>query len=355
MSQEFTISNITFYRLFLWLSVIALIYFFKDLLLMLVIGIFFAVILEVPIQKLLNKKFFIFKYNFTVSRTSATALIFGLGMFIVFLFFYKIMPIIYNQLFELYHNLYIKLLENTKTNIHFIDKTNIVNYIKSEIAQAINMEVISKVFNTTKESMNFIFYVVSNIFGGIINFLLITIFTFYFCLEDKGVERLIKTISPVNRAKTFVNIWNRAQNKIQNWAEGQFISASIIAIIVFVCLFVIKMPYAFIFALLSLFGQMIPLVGILLSSIPAIIVAFLFVDIQFAIIVAIIFFIISQIESYVVYPKVMDNKVGVPALFVLISILVGVKLLGFWGVVLAVPIVAVIIEMMKDLAKHKNI
>ncbi|MDI9354994.1 MAG: AI-2E family transporter [Cyanobium sp. MAG06] len=106
-------------------------------------------------------------------------------------------------------------------------------------------------------------------------------------------------------------------------------AAVIIGLMVLVALLIAKMPYAGLFAVLSFAGEMIPLVGLLLSSIPAIIVAGVLIGVDYAVIITLIFFIIAQIENYIVYPKIMSNRVGVPSLVVLLSILIGLKLLGF--------------------------
>lgn len=349
--SEIIISNSTLWRITIWGAMLSLLYFFKDLILILVLGIFFAVILEPIIKKILKLNLKIKNISIGFNRGSATFFIFLIAFTFIFFFLYKLLPIIANQLINLYESLHNKILNINAANIPFAGeslKIIILDYFKYlDVSNFVN------IIKSSSNSFTSIIAFISGFFGGILNFLLIIVFTFYFCLEDRGVERLIRIFSPQDYTNNLIAIWNRAENKIQNWAEGQLLSAIIMSIIVFISLFIANMPYAFTFAILSFIGQMIPLVGLILSSIPAIIVALLFVNIKFAIIIAIIFFIIAQIENYIVYPKVMDNKVGVPALFVLIAILIGVKLLGFWGVVLAVPVAAVIIETLKDMYKHK--
>jgi predicted PurR-regulated permease PerM len=65
------------------------------------------------------------------------------------------------------------------------------------------------------------------------------------------------------------------------------------------------------------------------------------------------FFVISQLENYVITPKIMNSMIGVPAIVVLIAVIVGAKLAGFWGVLIAVPIAAIFMELVNDILQDK--
>ena len=67
------------------------------------------------------------------------------------------------------------------------------------------------------------------------------------------------------------------------------------------------------------------------------------------IIVLIFFFVIQQIENHLIYPLVVTQVVGVPSVLVIIAIIIGYTLVGFLGVILAVPIAAVLQEFLKDM------
>ena len=65
------------------------------------------------------------------------------------------------------------------------------------------------------------------------------------------------------------------------------------------------------------------------------------------------YFIIGQIENHILYPNVMNKMVGVPSVVVIISLIVGAKLAGFWGILIAVPLAAIMIGFLDDLDNHK--
>ena len=108
------------------------------------------------------------------------------------------------------------------------------------------------------------------------------------------------------------------------------------------------------YAILAFFGELIPMVGLTLATIPALFLAWVHGGTSLLGVVAIIYFIISQLENHVLYPKVMNKMVGVPSVVVIIAIVIGAKLAGIWGVVLAVPLASVLMELADDINKRKS-
>ena len=346
--NNINISNTSIFRLCIWAAGVYALFYFKDLIIVIIISIFLSILIE-PLINIVRK---IRILSLSMSRVSAVSIVFLIIFFIIFLLGYFLLPILIKEIIILLNNLpkFIEGLSLWKDNQYITDISNIltnssINFDIKQVLPSIEYSIIGigKAWSTTGALLQ-----------NIINILLTIIFTFYFSIEEKGVENCIRLISPADKSAYIISIWNRAERKIGDWASGQLITATIVGVIVLISLLLANMPYAVIFALLSFFGEMIPLVGLLLSSIPAIIVAGVLINFNYAIIIAIIFFVISQIENYIIYPKIMSNRVGVPSLVVLLSILIGLKLLGFWGVVLAVPVAAVIVEYFRDLRRINN-
>ncbi len=67
-----------------------------------------------------------------------------------------------------------------------------------------------------------------------------------------------------------------------------------------------------------------------------------------------IYFIISQLEGHVLYPRVMNKMVGVPSVLVIIALVIGAKFAGIWGVILSVPMAAIFMEIANDHNKRKH-
>jgi predicted PurR-regulated permease PerM len=106
-------------------------------------------------------------------------------------------------------------------------------------------------------------------------------------------------------------------------------------------------------AILAFFGELVPMVGLTIATVPALFLAWTHGGTSLLGIVAIIYFIIGQLENHVLYPKVMNKLVGVPSVVIIIALVVGAKLAGIWGVLLAVPIAAIFMELADDINKRK--
>ena len=107
-------------------------------------------------------------------------------------------------------------------------------------------------------------------------------------------------------------------------------------------------PYFFVLAVICGIGEMIPMVGPLLSAIPAVAVAFT-VSPGLALAVAVFFFLQQALENNVLVPRVMGQQVGLSAVTVIIALSIGSELLGLVGALLAVPTAAIIQVLVEEL------
>ena len=127
----------------------------------------------------------------------------------------------------------------------------------------------------------------------------------------------------------------------------------IIGVIVFIALTILQVQYAFILSILSALFEIIPYFGPVMAAIPAIAVA----SIQeplLGLLVAGIYFIVQQMENHLIYPQVVRKTVGVPPLLAIIAILIGGKLAGMMGVIIAIPLAVVLVEYLIDIVDRKK-
>jgi predicted PurR-regulated permease PerM len=126
------------------------------------------------------------------------------------------------------------------------------------------------------------------------------------------------------------------------------------ATLVFIPLLVIGVPYSALLAVFVFFGELIPMVGFALATIPALLSAFVFGGLSLALMVGIIYMVINFLENHVLYPSIMNRLVGVPSVIIVIAVIVGAELAGIWGVILSVPLSAVLMELASDVEKRKS-
>ena len=119
------------------------------------------------------------------------------------------------------------------------------------------------------------------------------------------------------------------------------------SVLVFILLTVTGVPYALVIAFIAFILALIPLVGSVTSAIIASLVA-LSVSPTTAIIVAVTYVIYMQIEAYIITPKIMSRAVEVPGAVVVVAALAGGALLGVLGALVAIPIAASIILIIRQ-------
>ncbi len=193
----------------------------------------------------------------------------------------------------------------------------------------------------------------SFIFGGVLSFLLIVILSFYLAVQDDGVGKFLKMVTPWKQEKYVMDLWTRSRKKIALWMQGQILLAVIIAVLVYLGLLMIRLPHALLLAAAAGLFEIVPLFGPIIAAIPAILVGFGAGGMPEALLIAGLFLIVHQFENQLIYPLVVKKVVGVPPMVSIVALLIGAKLAGFIGIVISVPLAAILMEFLSDLEKEK--
>ena len=199
-----------------------------------------------------------------------------------------------------------------------------------------------------------VFQLFVTFFGGIFSLVLVIVLSFYFALQDTGVDDFLRLVLPVKHEEYAVDLWKRTQKKIGLWMQGQILLSVIVGVLVYLGLLIIGVPYALLLAVFTAMIEIIPIFGSLLSGVVAVMVGFADGGIAIAAIVAGLYIVVNQFESNLVYPLIVKKIVGIPPLLVIVALIAGYTLAGFLGVLLSVPAAAVLLEFITDFDKRKR-
>jgi predicted PurR-regulated permease PerM len=196
---------------------------------------------------------------------------------------------------------------------------------------------------------------IANVAGGIFGVVTILILTFYMLVDSWSLrDHALKLFPRKHRARADAAS-REAMTKVSAWLGGQLLLAAVIGATSAVGLWALGIPFFYVLALLSAVGEMIPMVGPILSAIPAIAVAST-VSVEKALFVMLYFFLQQQLENHILVPKIMSRQVGVSPVTVIVALLIGGSLLGIVGALLAVPTAAILqvvaAELMTEDAGH---
>ncbi|MBI2645156.1 AI-2E family transporter [Candidatus Uhrbacteria bacterium] len=225
------------------------------------------------------------------------------------------------------------------------------------IAQSMNpdvnvLEQLKKGFQAVESSLvqaaGGIFIKIFDFIKGIIAFFFVFVVTFYMIVQERAIKGAIHLVTPTRYRYYVDGLISQIQKKIGLWLRGQLILSFIIFLMVFIGLVALGVPYALILALVAGLAEFVPYIGPVLGSVPAIFIAFDQSPLL-ALWVVLLFLCIQRLENDFIVPRVMQKTIGINPLVSIIAILVGAKLAGFLGVLLAIPVTAILGVIIEDM------
>jgi predicted PurR-regulated permease PerM len=174
------------------------------------------------------------------------------------------------------------------------------------------------------------------VFNGLFAFVTVLVISFYLVAEENGMGKFVHALFPKEQQSVLLHLIDRFQVKMGRWVLGQLILSVSIFLITFIGLSILGVKYALFLALLAGLLEVVPYIGPFLSAVPAVIFAFIQSP-TLALATIVLYIVVQKTEGYVLVPKIMQKTVGTTPLVVLVSLLVGLKLAGVFGLLLAVP------------------
>lgn len=188
-------------------------------------------------------------------------------------------------------------------------------------------------------------------FSKIVGAVLVPIITFYFVVDKDKILKRVNDRIPDKYRDDFLYLYNNINIAMHDIVRGRFIMAIFVGIATMIMLFILRIEFAVVIGVITMIADIIPYFGPFLGFLPALLFALMQSPIK-AIWVSVFFVLIQWIENNIVGPKVLGSSTGLHPLVILLSIIVGGGMFGVWGMILAVPIVAIIL-IIKDFAKQK--
>jgi predicted PurR-regulated permease PerM len=337
-----TISSKTLIRVLLILGAAGLALYLLDVILILLTAIVIASAIEPGIRWFVRRK---------IPRVPATIFVYSLLAIFIFGIFYFIIPTLLQEFVD-----FIKVLPEkvTAVNVNTGDKSFLSAIQGLGTSESLG-NVVQSISNTFSSSSDNIVSVLSTVFGGITSFLLIFVLSFYFTVREGGIEDFLKLTTPFRHESYVIDLWKRSQEKIGRWMQGQLMLALIVGVLVFIGLSILGVQNALFLAFISTIFEVIPIFGPIIAAIPGILVGFTQGGFTYGVVVAVMYIIVQQIESNVIYPLIAKKVLDVPPIIVIIALVIGGKLGGFLGILLSVPIAAALTEYMGDLIESRSL
>lgn len=331
MNQTINISTSTIIRFVLIVGIAGALYFLRDVFLIIFAALILAIALDRPIDLLEEKG---------VPRFLGVILIYLL-LFAAFAWlFYLVFPVLASQIKNFVNNysFYLRKLGQLKAQTGPFDIKDLFNQLADRLTA----------------SADTVWGTLVSFFGGVISFFTVLVASIFFNVQEKGVRKFIFYLTPKKHQEYTLSLFDKIQQKVGGWLWGRIILSVILGFLVGVGLSFLKIKYALLLGCLAALFSFIPMIGPTIAAIPAVLIGLgqsAFMGLTVGILYVLIFTII---ENFVLIPVLMKKAVDLNPALIILVILVGAKIAGTAGAILAIPAAAVIAVLIDEYIQKRS-
>lgn len=283
--------------------------------------------------------------KYKIPKALSILLIYLLLLFLLGFFITQLVPLLAIQIIELARHLseIANNLNSSTTSDSFI--TQQIKPFFDGFAKEINKDLI---INEAKQYLESIgtqlqsfagntFEVIKTVFHGILNFVLVLILTFFLTIEEKGVNNFFISLFPSKHGQYIIEKIETVKQKVGYWLRGIVTMMVIMFALTLTGLLILGVDYALTLAMMIGIAELIPVVGVILSAIAAILVAFNQSP-WLGVWVMGLYILLQQLEGHIIVPLVMRKAVGLSPIVIILAMLTGFTTLGILGMIIAIPV-----------------
>ncbi|WP_315079331.1 AI-2E family transporter [uncultured Clostridium sp.] len=275
------------------------------------------------------------------------------AMLLIGLFIQFVLPQLIQSIIGLVNDVPKFISESTK----FINKLMLDLNISEEYLPLINdnfNEFINYIIKIATNLLPVLGSFVTRIASSIWNIVLGIIISIYLLIDKEKFCAMSKKVTYAvfykNAAEKIIEITHRSNDTFGKFLMGKILDSFIIGILTFIILTVFRMPYAILISVIVGITNIIPFFGPFIGAIPSFIII-LFVSPVKALWFLVIILVIQQIDGNIIGPKILGDSIGISAFWILFSILVAGKFLGLIGMIIGVPLFAVVYSIIKEIVE----
>lgn len=327
-----------------------------------------AFILKIPVN-FIEEKIFI-KINNDKFQKFKRPLAILISFIILFLLIYLLVALIVPQLISSFIKLQSSLPRFFEYSIAKMREIPLIDEYADDLQKKSNELSWQEIFkqigeyfgieNAEKQAFSKIYATASSIMGGVLGSLVTLAIAFVTSiyvvsskerLEYQG-KRIIFSITSIPVAKKILHILNLLHKNFYGFIKGQVLDATLLGIILFIGLLIMKVPNAAMLSVIVGVTDLVPIVGPFVGGALGFILIVM-EDPSKAIIFIVWLLFMQQVESNILYPRLVGDSVGLPALWTLVAIAVGGSLLGVAGMLLFIPLTSTIYTLIAEYTEYK--
>ena len=272
-----------------------------------------------------------------------------------YLFIQFVLPQLVDSILGLVNNIPQYLNDLTKVTNEIFDDLNLqpeyISLITDKFGEAITY-IITLISNLVPVIGNFIVDATSSILNIIIGIII----SIYILIDKEKFmalgKKIVYALCSEEKAKFILRLATQSNMTFSRFIGGKILDSFIIGLLTFVILTIFKMPYILLISVIVGVTNIIPFFGPFIGGIPAAIIILFVSPIQ-ALWFVVIIIVIQQIDGNIIGPKILGDSIGISAFWILFSLLVAAKFMGFVGMIIGVPLFAIFYSIIKEIVEER--
>ncbi len=332
----FDISYTTFIRIIVVLVVLFLVYLLREVILILFLAVILAAAISPIVKWLENKK---------IPRVAGIILIYAAMAGIVALAIGVLVPPIANQIAQLQRNLpqYFEALTRYLERIQ-------APQVREEVLGGLRSGL-ETLGTQIGQAAGGLYQAVANIFTAILTAIIVLVLSFYFTLQEGALGKFVKSVTPRRFQAYVTGLVIRVQGKMGDWLRGQAALCVVVGMVCFLGLWLLGVEYSLALGAFAGITEIIPYIGPIIGAIPAVILAFAQAP-WLGVAVVVLYVVVQQLENHFLVPNIMGKAVGLNPIVIILVVLIGARLAGVIGAIIAVPIATAVSIFLRDLLER---
>ncbi len=322
------ISWSTIVRFIIAAVIIYFLFIIKDL----VVYFIFAVIISILFNPAIN-----FLEKKKLPRALSTFIVYFGIFFLLGLFVYLTTPMLFSELRD-FAMKFPEYFETASPYLKGLQLSALANF--QSFTQALE--------NMLAKTSSSFFSALGSIFGGIITTIAIFSISFFLSLEERAIVKFLAVMIPDKYRQKALDVWSVSQRKVSVWFGTRVLGMVFVGVITTITCYCLGIKYAFFFGLIAGLSDLIPTIGPLVAG-AAIAMFVLILSVPKALLFILIFVLVQQIENHILIPILSKKFLKLSPALVLMAVLIGSRVWGILGSILAIPLMAMLFEVIKGI------
>lgn len=319
-----------------------------------IIGAAIAYVIDPFVERLTKKG---------LSRAQAVLAVYGIVIIVIA----TLMVVVVPQLFQELKNLAISLpiYANRWANIfnnYFGDMAPAIKEVTGvdiiESFERMTQQITTGIADVLASSISKTTVLLTGLIGDFIQVVfmiaLVLVMTFYFVVDKEMYLNRVRSWIPDSLTNDATELMYRINLALGEFIRGRAIMAAFVGLTTMILLLILRIDFAIVIGLITMIADIVPYIGPALGFTPAVLFAVIKSPAK-GVIVAIAYFVIQWLENNVIAPKVIGDSMGINPLFVFLAIIIGGGIFGVWGMIVSVPLSAVLMILIEyGIEKYKE-